>query len=1373
MVRGRVASAFVALCLSLSLLAVDASAARPRVEVDEDFTPLQKAVKEAYKENARGKKDKMPGGERKDKCADAIERDNVNQIAAQCDDVGTAALTKLGSQELKHPDNKPAGKRVVTKTVIEYRNPKAKGGPDENAPAKWAGGKLKALAHTKNYLPGPAEPASASGKQPRSYGSGFLPESSDNDDHDCVDMLTGEHFNTDGCAAVDGTLIQTLTLSEGGCTHRNGSAFLGDATDGVEDDCFDASNALKTTLSPLIDEDGPEELDNDGDGQVNEDAADGINNDNDCLRGDGVVVPCGQPGKWGETPTPLIDEDGPDIVDNDGDGAFNEDGPPVRTETDCARLYKKIGLTPKPEDVDSTGDCDMGRALVKFVNDESVRRGGKKLFKAKDDGTYDPDAVDGVEPGTESRKMKLTESFGVKCKRGMTFVDGVCVPDTEITAAGGVATVKMRLLGVGRQAVSAHDAADPNISRVAMMGFTFAPPVIEWGYRIEEEVCVFGICVEIFYARIGYEFDVALGLRLPVEIEVLDQPESILAGTEATIHTAVEPLDFTTSQYEDFCEQHNLDDSWFIGGGGGMTACRRFGFTNFLDEMVPVISADKKDGDEFVARYSIFAGIVVRVFYVPIINWAIDSSLDLPAACTMMRILEILKNPGDIDAQQIASFVAAMMGFGDGLEAGAIELINFIKEEAGACGTFETPFGLDDDGAIRGWPFSGSYDIRADCAEAFVRGEVITIKGQPRPICTNMILGVSGASLGVGLGIEARAGSNLIESDFATSEDATRSGGVAWTKSSNEANSSVGTTIRADNYDPTPHRDTARLSFDDFIYYLNLIEIALKANLQFGGILSPIPDIGSFTIYRFQLSTGSFGIPIPQHNGTEAIALEIPVENYGLSVDAKPVSNDAAVRVDNDTLLVRPGEFGVYQVQVNNRGSRTGAFDNFRIALSNRPDQTPPYQFGIDRNTDQDCVAAGSLCTAGSLHYRGTRWDGAADECYTSTGTVRADRVECVDEDPVSTVEGLSREQRDDDGDGTPDEDPVEQWASTPDDFGARTVSGVAAYTTSPATALTVSVSPFRHPLTRTGTYPIEITGDSYEARTKGMASPDPSGISRFNAKDVSFVRVASFFEPQIVVLPNSEGGKPGQSDEYAVEGTNGGNSDDSMTVTPAFLDFNLAGCTLTTLGRLTGGSGGCRYRAVPTAINPAWTTVGSLLSRLPETGQLEPLGSSSDSFAVSVPRDWAGMDDTTYSFRVTSASVAEPGTQRSFVARHTVTATKESMTRYIGLEIESLIQRLTEAEAAGVKLGGLKPIAVHPIRQTNNSALEAVLAGDFTRASNNHSRNINLVSAFVHALDGGGKGLPADLFADLHARAAAMLADLAAAQASTVTSAP
>jgi hypothetical protein len=1282
----------------LSSLAFAASlfAASPKVAFDTEQTPLQKALQKANRENA-AKKNEKHAGEKRDKCADAINK--KNDAALKDCDAGSMTVEKVHPvKTFNHPNGRPAGMRLVTKTKIVYENPKQKASPHAaSAPDKWPAPRL-ALSEVQETFDPP-------GATRKSRGAAVLPGASDNADGDCVDWVTGTR-RTD-CFGLDGQLRPTLTgdASAGTCQHEDGSVFSGIATDGSEDDCWDAKNNLRTTLVESIDEDGPDSLDNDADGQI------------------------------------------------------DEDGATAQTEDTCARFYRQAGLDPLSTDITSDGQCDMGRGLAAYVNKKS----GKKLFRIKPDGTYDPEGKEGQEPGTEERHITLTESFGVKCKKGMTFMEseGVCATDQQIAMMGGEEAFHAAMSTI---AVSESD--DPNINRVAMMGFTFAPPVIEWGYRVSEEVCVLGICVEVFYARIGYEFDLALGLRLPVEIDVLDEPSSVLAGRNYEVKTQLEPLDFKAKDFTDFCNKHGLADGLLIAN------CKeRFAFPNFIDEALQVITPNNIDGDEFVAQYAIFAGVKVEVLGIPIINWGIDSSLDVPDAWTMLRLHQAITGaPEGIDVGQIQAAVALLSGWSSSsnTEQAAIALADLIKDVTGAPGTFTTPFGFDEEGSLRPFPFSGEVEVIADCAQAMVEGKVITIGGRPRPICTNMILGVSGASLGIGLGLEATAGSTRITGKATTAEDARiapspRS--VEWNKSSNESNSTVGLTITPDNYDATERKDTARVALNNFTYYLNTIQIALSANLQFGGILSVIPDIGGFEIYSFTISGGdAIGLPLPQHPGTKKVAIDIPVENYGLRVDAHPQTPTAP-----DTLLIEPGKFGAFDTVVRNLGSFPGSFDNFRIELSNQPDQSGNYAFGINPNTDHDCVQAGLSCTSREVqHFRGNPYDGTADDCYTAGNAKRADRDECIDEDSPSTTPGLSVAQRDDDGDGIPDEDSPERWVATA--FASSQIAGVAPYTSSNGSQLRVSVSPFRHPLTKPAIYPIRITADSVEAKAKNMASPDPSGIARKDAKDLSFVQVKTFFEPQVVILPNTDSVKPSALRTYTIEGVNGGNAPDNMSVILALLDFNQGGCTLTTMGR----AAGCPYRAVPTAVPMAWTTASALSPLLPKTGLLGPLGSAQDPFDLAVPHDWAGMDDTTYELRVTTVSQRDPETPKatkSFTARHTVIATKESMTRYIGLEIEELIATLTAAEAAGLKTGGLKPISIHPIRMMNATALESILAGNFAKATNNHSTSIQLVEAFVKALDGGGKGLPAELFNDLHKRAAAMLADLAKARDSNVTS--
>jgi len=201
---------------------------------------------------------------------------------------------------------------------------------------------------------------------------------------------------------------------------------------------------------------------------------------------------------------------------------------------------------------------------------------------------------------------------------------------------------------------------------------------------------------------------------------------------------------------------------------------------------------------------------------------------------------------------------------------------------------------------------------------------------------------------------------------------------------------------------------------------------------------------------------------------------------------------------------------------------------------------------------------------------------------------------------------------------------------SDPAGFSAQSINNVPAHSLS-SDSVTVSVSPFRHPLTKPGLYPVLITADSHEGRARGLDAIDPSGERRTNANDVIFVKVESFFDPQLSVDLPANSAKPGVTLTYSVEGVNGGNVDDTEALSNRFVDFNSALCTLTTLG---GSATGCPFRAVPTQIPASlWTTISTLD---PQFGPLTPLGSGHDTFNIGAPLEWAGMQDTTYEVIIT-----------------------------------------------------------------------------------------------------------------------------------------
>ncbi len=730
-----------------------------------------------------------------------------------------------------------------------------------------------------------------------------------------------------------------------------------------------------------------------------------------------------------------------------------------------------------------------------------------------------------------------------------------------------------------------------------------------------------------------------------------------------------------------------------------------------LNALVP------EQGDELVIRLTAFAGIKVVVVEIPILNWGIDVDSDVSEMCSLALAW--------LNVEDVARELP-----GQGFDLGRA-----ITAAGYNCGTYTTPFGKDEDGEPRGFPFMGFFNqmIRADCAEAFARGETIVVGGEAVPLCTGLVLGIPGASLGLGLGAELYLGSDLVEAEQTVTGDGTLdtvSAPVRYRKSANEPDASVDLApVDVDNHDDREFADDALVNLGDFTYCLNDFGVRLKGQAMFGGVLTILPDFDEFTIYRFRLPTGEgCFIPVGQHAGTNDTVVRVPVENHALevSVETKPDDPNA---VDLKTLKVKPGEFGDFLVGGRNLGSVEGTLDNFSLALSNKVQLTGPFEFEIDPDNDGDGLA---------------------------------------DEDDFGP-DGQPREVRDEDRDGVADEDPPDDWRAQPADLGAQAILGVAPYRTA-EDRLTLRVSPFAHPSTKPGRYPFQVKGDSRGARLFGLAEVDPSGHRRLGATDVGFIEVIAFRDVRLAVTPPTASLKPGPTQAYAIEGSNMGNETDSMTLAVQFRDSNQAGCGLPSLG----SHPGCPERAFPTRIDAAaWTTAGGLPDQF---GPLEPLGNGTAGFAVTVPRDWEGMRDTTYEFEVEAESPArgpDPPVSRAVVVRHGVVATKESMTRYVRHEVLELIATIEAAHAAGIATGGLHPIALHPVLQKVDQALALVLSGDLEKASGPLTSGVKVTEAFLHALDAVERKAPTEMAADWRSRAEAIRLDLQAAAASLVPSAP
>jgi hypothetical protein len=1329
---------------------------RPTTGVGEDDETLflRKVLKEKLKSRREKEKRETTNGA----CRKALEDDDEENIAKHCKKSPGVTLGAPEQTEIRTGGRK-TGRKIRATTRLEYENPGQRFGHEGRD--KWD--RLVIRPPATGDMTARQFRVASSNTRDKARGrlllDPALPSSAANDDSDCYDRITGAHERDEGCFEGSGaprTLRRTLEAVEGGCRHVPTGTLLQGAPDTEEDDCYDASGTLKTSLVELIDEDGESPwtlrtvdgrevkvYDVDGDGSYGEDGfngvKDGINDDGDCvdrvtgkhlgaaacydasgalratlepLEGgcrhvesgatfegdpvDGAEDACyDSAGVLKTTLAPLIDEDDGEPVDDDDDGEFDEDGPgapPPGFQADCRQLGRNAGLPDSHVDamVTADGGCDLTPVIVKKVNEKV----GKKAFQTDDPGAppEDEDAPP-IEYGAETRAVDLTEEVTITCDQGMELDDatGQCIESTQVTA---LAQARAQLLA---------PAATGSVRDDAMMGFTFVPPRVRWGLFYKEEVCFwfFG-CFTLFEAKIGFDFNIGVGFRLPVEVNVSGVPAApVLAGSQVALDSTLMPLDFSAAEYESFC----LGQSPPMGDPA---YCRRFSFPNAL---VPA------QGDEFALRLTAFAGIKIVVVEIPIINWGVDVDADVSEWCSLGLAW--------LNMEDVAAELPGQGG----------DIGKAITAAGYNCGTYTTPFGKDEDGEPRQFPLMSFFDqmIRADCAEAFARGETIIVGGETIPLCTGLILGIPGASLGLGLGAQLELGSDLVEAEQTASGDGrldTVSAPVRYRKSANEPDASVALApVTVDNYDDREFADDALVRLGDFTYCLNTFSVRVKGQVMFGGILTILPDFDEFTIYRFTLPTGdACVIPIGQHSRTNDTLIRVPVENHALEVIVETQPGDPNA-VDQKTLKIKPGEFGDFLLGGRNLGSVADTFDNFSLALSNEIQPTGPFHFTIDPDNDHDGR---------------------------------------VDEDDFGP-EGQPAAVRDEDNDGVADEDPPDSWRSQPEDLPAQAIFGVQPYQTAEH-GLTLRISPFAHPSTRPGRYPFEVKADSREARLLDLAAVDPSGHRRLGASDVGFIEVIAFRDVRLAVTPPEAALKPGLSQPYAVEGSNMGNEPDSMTLTVDFRDSNRESCGLADLG----SGPGCPERAWPTRIDPGtWTTAGSLPDHF---GPLEPLEFGAAGFAVTVPREWEGMRDTTYEFEVEVESPGrglDPPVSRAVVVRHAVVATKESMTRYIRHEVLELIAAIEAANAGGVRTGGLQPIAVHPVLQKVDQALALVLSGDLGKASGPLSSGVKVVEAFLHALDAVEAKVPAELAGDWRSRAEAMRTDLEVAAASMVPSAP
>ncbi|MFB5631130.1 MAG: hypothetical protein ACE5RN_06055 [Nitrosopumilaceae archaeon] len=1134
----------------------------------------------------------------------------------------------------------------------------------------------------------------------------------DEDDVDSIDNDSDGQFDEDGpepfedsCAAAGGEMVgdecditkmaikkaneesQKMTGKDfnfdNDCKETaTGKIFGGAVDDGTAHSCFESDGALKDGFEELVDEDGPDPpIDNDSDGREGEDPPGNGNEDKDCedssgnhhggfignsdnLIPDGNAQSCFESnGTLKDGMTELIDEDGTEL-------SFNNDN-------DCMDSEGKIfgGAIDDGTDhscFDDQGDLKNGFNEL-IDEDDDV---GLKAFKADDDGTPNPNAKGEAEYGTERRVVTINEDFEIRIPEQAAVGNNPNVSPSSFTEGnelfGQIQSFFTSVFGIEDAIPKAY--GETTLNKNMIMGFTFAPPNIKWGIDYKKESCfgplkIFGVtiiprfCITLLAVFIGYDFGVAVGLRLPVGVEVSAIPERTRPQKIINLASSVTPKDFSAQEYETLCNNNDLkNQAWLI------TNCDKFSFPNFYDEINPLVPDSQKDGDEFVARYKVKAGIFVTVLGIPLIQWGVNQESDLGALCTYAL------------AQQKVDKIALLQALLAGPQTNPPSISKFLQDLGVNCSSFVTPFGDDEDGNARSFPIAvQDLTIRASCIDAIALGEVIVVQGTVIPICTGLYLFYAGASLGAGLGLSTSLGSNTIKADWSASEDvAPGTDGIVTYNGAGKASPISGTfsgdDLIGDNYDNNPNNHDLNVVIDDYTYFLNRAEVTGTAILDFGGLLGFIPDIPAFTLFKYNFfdAIPGDGIPIPQHPFTSGIdTISIFVENNALATEIS--TEEFSKNTNKLEIQPKPPKKVTYYVKGINLGNINDGYELFEYSSK----LTNPLEPILD---ERELNA----------------------EISPSTGDIFA--------------------------------------LKSPDDVAAPGATHL---------LTPLDITPLRDFTTAAGTYEIKITGESIGANKDNLNSPDPSNLVRRDAVNTIEIEIKPFGLPllrfdQEDLTPEVR--IPGVTVGFETQVTNGGNAADTIAIEKALLDSNSGACSLTDRGN---GNLLCPYRAQITVIQDEWTTFEENIPL--STGELSSKNTVPDTSVstewlsnVMIPSDWAAMEDTTYQLfiKITSMHKDDPNPPGTPVTNEitqnlVITATKESMMRYIGLELDELKQKLTNTSLEDGAITGLLAILEHPVTDTYNNAFEDVLSDKFNPANKKLSTLQKQVEAFLLALGG------------------------------------
>ena len=180
-----------------------------------------------------------------------------------------------------------------------------------------------------------------------------------------------------------------------------------------------------------------------------------------------------------------------------------------------------------------------------------------------------------------------------------------------------------------------------------------------------------------------------------------------------------------------------------------------------------------------------------------------------------------------------------------------------------------------------------------------------------------------------------------------------------------------------------------------------------------------------------------------------------------------------------------------------------------------------------------------------------------------------------------------------------------------------------------------------------------------------------------------------------------------GQTAMYTINVTNTDGVQDTYSLTPIFTDSN--------------GD----YRAYPTAIEDFWTTLN------PTSLTLDLEESANATLTITVPQDWAGMEEATYNFTMTATCQADPTVAANATATLTVEATKRTMAEYAKLEFIWLNATVTDLDIKeGVKAGLIDKLT--STTKKVDQAIEWIKSGKGTQANNMLKAAQNMIEAFI-----------------------------------------